>query len=70
MTMIQRPFWQNCLVEAWKEVPIVWLSGVRRVGKTTLAESLGVDHVTCLRSKNGLATLDQAPKLPYSLRVC
>lgn len=43
--MIQRPFWQNRLAEAWKEAPIVWLSGVRRVGKTTLAESLGADQV-------------------------
>ncbi len=45
VAMIQRPFWQNRLAEAWKEAPIVWLSGVRRVGKTTLAESLGADQV-------------------------
>ena len=29
---------------AWREAPIAWLCGVRRSGKTTLAESLGSDH--------------------------
>jgi predicted AAA+ superfamily ATPase len=27
--------------QAWKKAPIVWLSGVRRVGKTTLAQAFG-----------------------------
>ena len=39
--MIERPFWQQRIDEAWREAPIVWLSGVRRAGKTTLARSLG-----------------------------
>jgi len=26
---------------AWQEVPLVWLAGVRRVGKTVLARGLG-----------------------------
>ncbi len=43
--MIQRPFWVGRLEEAWKEAPIVWLSGVRRSGKTTLARSLGEERV-------------------------
>jgi predicted AAA+ superfamily ATPase len=38
--MIERPFWINRLNEAWQEAPIAWLAGVRRVGKTTLAQSL------------------------------
>jgi uncharacterized protein len=38
--MIQRPFWMEQITNAWKEAPIAWLSGVRRCGKTTLAESL------------------------------
>ena len=43
--MISRPFWQQRLDEAWREAPIVWLAGVRRSGKTTLAESLGEERV-------------------------
>ena len=38
--MIGRPFWTHRIHAAWKEAPIVWLSGVRRSGKTTLARSL------------------------------
>lgn len=49
--MIKRPHWQRRIHEAWKETPIVWLSGVRRSGKTTLAQSLGsseeVLYVNC-----------------------
>ncbi len=39
--MISRPFLQQRLDEAWREAPIVWLAGVRRSDKTTLAENLG-----------------------------
>ncbi|MGZ6225549.1 MAG: AAA family ATPase, partial [Syntrophales bacterium] len=35
--MIERTFWVQRIQEAWKKRPIVWLSGVRRVGKTTIA---------------------------------
>ncbi len=38
--MTKRPFWSQRIVEAWKRRPVVWLSGVRRVGKTTLARML------------------------------
>src|SRR4030042_112797 len=38
--MIDRPFWIDRIKEAWRSRPIVWLSGVRRVGKTTLAHML------------------------------
>jgi uncharacterized protein len=38
--MVDRPFWTNRIERAWKRAPIVWLSGVRRVGKTTLVRSL------------------------------
>ena len=38
--MISRSFWLERIVSGWRKVPIVWLSGVRRVGKTTLAETL------------------------------
>ena len=36
--MIERPFWTSRIRQAWEKRPIVWLSGVRRVGKTTLAK--------------------------------
>lgn len=42
--MIARPFWQSRIEEAWRETPIAWLCGVRRSGKTTLAESLGSER--------------------------
>lgn len=43
--MIKRPFWQKRIEQAWEEAPIVWLCGVRRCGKTTLAESLGPERI-------------------------
>jgi len=43
--MIERPFWLRRIEDAWHEAPIAWLSGVRRCGKTTLAESLGAERV-------------------------
>jgi predicted AAA+ superfamily ATPase len=39
--MIKRPFWAGRIAEAWKRRPVLWLSGVRRVGKTTLARMMG-----------------------------
>jgi uncharacterized protein len=38
--MIDRPFWTAKILRAWKTRPIVWLSGVRRVGKTSLAKMI------------------------------
>lgn len=43
--MIERPFWISRIEKAWKEASIVWLAGVRRVGKTTLAQGLGADRI-------------------------
>jgi predicted AAA+ superfamily ATPase len=43
--MIPRPFWLNRIELSWQEAPIVWLAGVRRVGKTTLAQSLGPERI-------------------------
>jgi hypothetical protein len=48
--MIQRPFWQRQLDQAWRGASIAWLCGVRRSGKTTLAKSLGSErtlYVNC-----------------------
>ena len=38
--MISRPFWLGRIQECWRKAPIVWLSGVRRSGKTTLCREL------------------------------
>ena len=40
MVVIRRKYWLNRLRKAWSRRPIVWLAGVRRVGKTTLAKML------------------------------
>ncbi len=37
--IIQRPFWKNLVEQAWQKKSIVWLMGVRRVGKTSLCNS-------------------------------
>ncbi len=36
--MITRTLWLNKIKDCWKKRSLVWLSGVRRVGKTTLAK--------------------------------
>jgi len=48
--MIPRPFWLSRIQDSWGEAPIVWIAGVRRVGKSTLALSLGSErarYVNC-----------------------
>jgi len=43
-TEVERPFWDARLSETWRAAPIVWLSGVRRSGKTTIARSIDGAH--------------------------
>ena len=46
--MIKRPLWLNQVQQAWARRSIVWLSGVRRVGKTTLVRMLpGAVYLNC-----------------------
>jgi len=46
--MVERDFWQKRIEEAWKQRSVIWLSGVRRVGKTCLAKSLrNVEYFDC-----------------------
>lgn len=46
--MVRRPLWLERIRRAWSERPVVWLSGVRRVGKTTLAGMVpDVVHLNC-----------------------
>jgi uncharacterized protein len=46
--MVQRSFWHRKLEEAWSRRSLIWLMGVRRVGKTFLARSLpDADYFDC-----------------------
>lgn len=46
--MIARRFWIERIERAWSRRSVVWLSGVRRVGKTCLAQSLpGIEYFDC-----------------------
>ncbi len=48
LRMIKRGFWLELIERAWQEKPVVWLSGVRRSGKTCLCETLpGVEYFDC-----------------------
>ena len=48
MHMIQRRFWQKLVEQAWSERSVVWLAGVRRVGKTFLCQSLhNIEYFDC-----------------------
>jgi predicted AAA+ superfamily ATPase len=38
--VVTRQYWIECIERAWKHRTVVWLSGVRRVGKTVLCQSL------------------------------
>jgi len=46
--MIKRPFWIKTIENAWRSRPIVWLSGARRSGKTTLSKMFdGTTYMNC-----------------------
>ncbi len=46
--MILRDYWLGRLKESWRQAPVLWLSGVRRVGKTTLSKSLeSARYINC-----------------------
>jgi len=46
--MRKRRFWLESLDAAWRRRSVVWLSGVRRSGKTTLAQALpGAEYFDC-----------------------
>lgn len=46
--MVHRKFWVSRIEQAWKRRPVVWLSGVRRAGKTVLCQSLErVEYFDC-----------------------
>lgn len=46
--MVRRGFWIRAIESAWREKSVVWLSGVRRVGKTFLSKSLDtIEYFDC-----------------------
>ena len=46
--VINRFFWQELIEQAWKQRSIIWLMGVRRVGKTSLCRSLpAIEYFDC-----------------------
>ena len=46
--MVQRRFWSKQIEEAWKRRSVLWLSGVRRAGKTVLSQSLpDIEYFDC-----------------------
>lgn len=46
--MVKRQFWLSKIQSAWRRKRIVWLSGVRRAGKTFLAKTLpGIEYFDC-----------------------
>ncbi len=48
MHMVQRRFWQKLVEQAWRARSVVWLAGVRRVGKTFLCQSLpNIEYYDC-----------------------
>jgi hypothetical protein len=48
MTIKIRKFWQKLIEDLWAKKSILWLSGVRRIGKTCLCQSLpGIEYFDC-----------------------
>lgn len=46
--MVKRSFWLKRIEDAWQKHSIIWLSGVRRAGKTYLAKSLSnIEYFDC-----------------------
>ena len=46
--MVDRPLWHARLQAAWRQAPVAWLTGVRRAGKTVLAQALpGTAFLNC-----------------------
>jgi len=46
--MISRPYWQKHIKDAWAHRSIIWLSGIRRAGKTHLCQALpDIEYFDC-----------------------
>ena len=50
--IIERPYWKKLIEQAWKERNIIWLMGVRRIGKTSLCNSISdIEYLDCERPR-------------------
>lgn len=50
--IIERPFWKKLIEQAWQEKNIIWLMGVRRIGKTSLCHSIeNIEYFDCERPR-------------------
>jgi hypothetical protein len=50
--MVKRHFWLEQIDSAWKKKSLIWLTGVRRVGKTYLCQSLpDIEYFDCERPR-------------------
>ncbi len=46
--VVQRHYWQDLVESAWRQRSVLWLAGVRRVGKTVLCQSLpNIEYFDC-----------------------
>jgi len=46
--LIKRPFWEQLIEKSWEQRTVIWLMGVRRVGKTRLCQSLqNIEYFDC-----------------------
>lgn len=46
--MVKRRFWLSQIEKAWAHRPVIWLSGIRRSGKTVLCQSIpGAEYFDC-----------------------
>lgn len=50
--MVKRQYWLKRIERAWRERSVIWLSGVRRAGKTVLCQSLpNIEYFDCERPR-------------------
>ena len=48
LMIIHRPFWKKLIENAWQERTIIWLMGVRRIGKTSLCHNFeNINYFDC-----------------------
>lgn len=46
--MVKRTFWLSKIEKLWKHRPVIWLSGIRRSGKTVLCQSIpDIEYFDC-----------------------
>ena len=46
--IIQRRFWERLLLQLWEKRSVLWVSGVRRAGKTCLCQAIpGIEYFDC-----------------------